>query len=480
MPDLRLLRADWTKLVSVRRWVLAFAAAAVVTVVFSMLIASGSGVDIDGENLTVGPDGQPVTDDFHFVHQPLAGDGTMTALVATQTAVAENGNATEPQSRAKAGVMIKESISAGSQYAAVMTTPEHGVRMQSNFTTDEAGSASSAPQWVRIVRDGTTITGYESPNGREWNEVGSVTLDDLPSTLEVGFFVASPAEMFFERRAGSSSVGAVSTMGVATFDNVSLEPAEGQLSEWVDDDIGMGWSRGPAKEVDGVFTVTGSGDIADNPPDDDVVQISLIGVIIGSLVFIAVSVLFVTSEYQRGMIRTTFAAAGRRSQVLVSKAIVSAAVTFVVGLVASVTAFYLAQPTLRENGFAPPRFPEPSLSDPAVLRAVVGSAALLAVIAVLSVGIGVIVRRSAAAIALVIALFFLPAFLSLALPPAPAEWLVRLTPASGLAIQRALEPTKALIEPWAMIPPWVGFGVLCLYAGAALALAMWLLNRRDA
>jgi hypothetical protein len=57
---------------------------------------------------------------------------------------------------------------------------------------------------------------------------------------------------------------------------------------------------------------------------------------------------------------------------------------------------------------------------------------------------------------------------------------MRVTPAGGFAIQRAKEPTEALVEPWSLIGPWTGFGVLCAYAAVTLALAFWLLRRRDA
>jgi hypothetical protein len=476
----RLIRAEWRKLWSVRRWAIGLLGAGVVSVAISMLIASGSGVGGQEELVTVGPDGQPVSDDFHFVHQSLSGDGTITAQVHTQAQRDDGGRATDLQDQTMAGVMIKESTTSGAPYTALMTTPGRGVRMQANFTTDIVGSDESSPRWLRLAREGQVITGFESGDGNEWREVGSVTLD-LPDAAEVGFFVASPPAVRIERQAGRTGSGEISTLGTATFADIALEPADGTSPKaWVDDAIGDGGSEGAAAEENGVFTVTGAGNIAENLPADDVVEISLIGMIIGSLAVIAVSALFVTSEYRRGMIYATFAAIPRRGRVLAAKSAVMAAATFAISLPASFAAFFLAQPILRDNGFAPPRFPEPSLSDPSVLRAVVGSAAILAMVAVLAVGVGMIVRRSAATIAVVTGLFFMPAFLATAMPPAPAEWLVRLTPASGLAMQRSLEPTRDLVQPWAMIPHWLGFGVLCLYAFAALAIAGWSLQRRDA
>lgn len=475
MPDRRLIRAEWHKLRSVPRWVIALVAAGAITVGFSVFVAATNSTGVHGE-IATDSEGRAVEDDFQFVHQPMTGDGTVTVRVTSQTGVDGSGNPADPQPWAKAGVIIKESTVAGTGYAAVLATPEHGIRLQSNFGTDIAGSDSEAPRWLRLTRDGSTITGLESADGHTWDEIGSVTLDDLSSTVEVGFFVASPPEVSVERRAGGTSVGAEGTTGVATFDNVSLDG--GRDGAWTGDSIGR--SNGSVEQVGSEFTVRGSGDITDIDPPDDVVQMSLVGVLIGVLAVIAVGVLFVTSEYRRGMIRTTFASTPRRGAVLTAKAVVTGVATFAIGVVACFGAFFAAYPLLRSNGMAPPLIPEPSLSDPNVLRAIVGSAAVLALVAVLSVAVGMIVRRSAAAIAVVTALFFLPAFLAQGLvTPALADRLVQYTPAGGLAIQRALPATDIVTDSFAAVGPWAGFGVLCVYVVGALGIAGVLVQRRD-
>jgi hypothetical protein len=166
--------------------------------------------------------------------------------------------------------------------------------------------------------------------------------------------------------------------------------------------------------------------------------------------------------------------------VLAAKAIVIAVVAFAVGLVAAVISFQLGQPILRENGFAPPAFDTMSLSDPIVWRAIAGSAVLLALVAVLSLCLAVITRRSASAITLVIVLTVLPLLTGFGLPAGAAGWLMRLTPAGGFALQRVVEPTEELVDPTAMITPLAGLAVLIAYAAGAFAVAGWLLNRRDA
>jgi hypothetical protein len=477
----RLVIAEWTKLRSVPRWAMAMLAGVVLTVLVSVLTASGSGYGGDGPESPIGPDGGRVRDEFHFVHQPLTGDGSVTAKVLSQTGVEEESN-----EWAKAGVMIKESTEPGSQYAAMMITPGHGVRLQSNFTTDRAGSEGTTPRWLRLTRSGTSVTGYESADGASWTQVGTVELPSLPRRVEVGLFVASPVALKTERQFGSGSVVGSPSSSTARFSDVLVTTAEpGQPASWSDQDIGRP-VPGSATEAGGVFTVTGSGDIAPSPPDDDAIRLSLTGVSVGVMVIVAVAVLFITSEYRRGMIRTTFAASPRRGRVLAAKAIVIGATTFVVGLVASFASVLLALPVLRANGFAPPAFQVPSLSDGPVVRAIAGTAALLALFAVLGLAAGAILRRSPGAIIVVVVPLLIPQLIAGALPLAAARWLMLATPAAGFSIQQTVERydfvSSICLPEDGCFPtgPWVGFGVLCAYTAVALAAGFWLLRRRDA
>ena len=477
----RLLRAEWTKLRSAPRWVAAMLAATGLTVLFSLVIAAGSQSDANRHpDFVVGPDGQPVVDDFYFVHRPLSGDGGLTARVLTQDGRDPDSSSRTGREWAKAGIMLKESTASGAPYAAVMVTPGHGVRLQSNFTTDLAGGTGTAPRWLRLTRSGSSITGYESADGTTWSRLGTVVLGGLPETVEVGLFVGSPNDVVIERQFGSTARGEISTLGTATFDHVSAEAARpGPAAPWSGQEVGER-GAGEYTESAGIFTVSGSGDIAPSPRDDDTVAISLGGILAGLMVIVAVGVLFVTAEYKRGVIRTSFLVSPRRGRVLAAKAIVIGSAAFVVGLIACLTALPITQPILRANGFAPPAFPPVSLADPAVLRSVVGSAALLALAAVFSLGLGTILRRSAGAITLAIALFVLPLLLATALPPEAGQWFMRLTPAGGFAVQRAKEPTDSLVEPWAMISPGAGLGAVAAYTAVTLAVGWWLLRRRDA
>jgi hypothetical protein len=470
----RAVRAEWTKLRSVRRWVLGLAAGLLVTVLFSALGASGSSTDLNDnpqELGVVGPDGDRVKDEAHLVYQELTGDGSITARVATQ----QNSHA-----RAAAGIMLKRSDQPGSAYAATVVTPGHGVRFQANYAVDEPGSAATAPRWLRLTRTGDTVTGYESADGATWSRVGAITLRGLPPTVLVGMVVASPPTIETERNFGSSSVGGRATEGEATFDNVAVEPARSD-AEWRDLDTSAGFEPRPYTEEGGTFTIAGSGRLEVRVEDTDVPQLGLTGIMIGQIAVIVIAVLFVTSEYQRGMIRTTFAATPARGRVLAAKATVMGGAAFVVGVVAAVVSFLITQPMLRDNGFGPPGFPVASLWDWPVLRALVGAGILMALVSVVSLAVAVILRRSALAVAGLIVLVLAPIFVGGGLPVDVEKWLVWVTPTAGLSLLQTVEPNPAFpLEPWRQATPGLGLGVLCLYAAVGLAAAAWLLRRRDA
>jgi hypothetical protein len=481
----QLLRAEWTKLWSVRRWTITMLGAAGLTVLLSVVVSGLGTTDVNRYPTFVsGPDGTPVDDEFQFASQPVTGDATMTAHVVSQTISHE---------WAGAGIMMKDGHTSGSRYAAVLVTPKHGVRMQANFTTDHEASDPTS-MWLRLVRIGDTVTGYESKDGVTWREIGRESGLGLPPTVEIGLFVSSPARVVIERQAGSTSVGEVPTTGRAVFDAVRLDGHTIALTgrqvrrPAAPEGIEPPTNKPPAESggrdsgttvLDGVYTLTGSGKIGPNPPPDDIVQVSLFGVFGGIIALIGVGVLSMTSEFKRGLLRTTFAASPRRGRVLAAKAGVLGAATFGVGLVASVTAFLLAQPVLRSRGWTLPAHPPPSLADGPVLRAVVTAAVFIAAVALLSLGLATILRHSAAAITSVIGLVVLPFILGSVLPAEAARWLLQVTPAAGFATLRAKPPTVMLVDPSAMIDPWLGLGVACLYAMVSLAGGWWLLRRRD-
>ncbi|MEU6679977.1 DUF1349 domain-containing protein [Streptomyces sp. NPDC046925] len=491
----QLLRAEWTKLRTVRRWGLTLLAGVLVTVLISLFSASSSGVEIagGGSPAPTGPGGISVRDDFTFVHRTLPADGSITARVTGPTGVSPD----RAPDWAKAGVIVKENTESTSDYAALMVTPGHGVRFQHDFTRDAAGGAASAdePRWLRLTRTGGTVTAYTSSDGRGWERIGTSRLDRSTGAVPVGLFVASPDVESTKREFGNVSVSGGPSRSTARFDKVTVKGAKGG-EEWRRTAVGQAGGDQASRDQGelrrsgpggGTFTITGSGDIAPGAPmQPDLVATALNGSQLGLVLIAALGVLFITAEYRRGMILTTFTASPRRGRVLVAKAVVVGTVAFAAGLVASVASFLLSMPVLRANGHKPPRFPEFSLADGPALRAVLGTAALLALIAVLALALGALLRSTAAAITTVVVVIVLPLILVSVLPLGLSQWLQRLTPVAGFAIQETTpryDQVASLCLPEDGCYPqgaWTGFATLAAYAVVLLAVAVWRIRKRDA
>ncbi|UXX95557.1 hypothetical protein N7U49_33455 [Streptomyces sp. AD2-2] len=181
----------------------------------------------------------------------------------------------------------------------------------------------------------------------------------------MGAFLAAPNREVVHRSFGGTSSVAGSGQATGTFDHLGLTGTSG-TGGWTATDIGAptphappGSTRPGASTVtpDGVYTLTGQGDIAPDENNPDMVQMSFQGVFVGLLFMATLGTLFVTSEYKRGLIRTTFTATPSRLKVLAAKTTVIGAVTFVTGLPATAIGFTVAQRTLRSNGFKPPSSP---------------------------------------------------------------------------------------------------------------------------
>jgi ABC-type transport system involved in multi-copper enzyme maturation permease subunit len=502
----QLLRAEWIKFRSVRGWVIGMIVAVLATVGLGLLIASGSVCSVgpfpghpqaDACSAPLGPGGVVVTDSFYFVHQPLTGNGSLTVRVTALTGVVLNSGAPGLQPWSKAGIIVKQNLRPGSAYAAMLVTGGHGVRMQYDYTHDVAGLAGAvsgvSPRWLRLVRSGDTLTGYESADGIRWARVAAATLPGLPVTVQAGLFATSPPAV---PRSNAVEARSGDTRATATFDRVRLTEASHRTTGargWAGTDVGappgpLGAGQVGAFHRDGgTFMVGGSGDIAPSVSPRGVgtpLSQTLIGAFAGLIAIIVVATMFITAEYRHGLIRVTLAASPRRGRVLAAKAIVIGSVTFVAGLVSAAAAIPLGEGVLRRHG----NFiaPVPALTE---LRVIAGTAALLAVAAVLALALGAVLRRSAAAVTTVIALIVLPYLLagaSPALPAGAADWLLRVTPAAAFAVEttstRYPQVSNDYLPFFGYYPlgPWAGLAVLCGYAAAALALAAFLLRRRDA
>jgi ABC-type transport system involved in multi-copper enzyme maturation permease subunit len=515
----QLLRAEWTKLRTIRGWVVALVVAAALTAAVPIFLA-GTAKDsvescvhgvcqVEGQDVATGPEGGAVIDSFYFAHQPMAADGSITARVSglhgSSRLPVLLGFPSAPSTMpwAKAGLIIKASTKTGSAYAAVMLTGGHGVRMQYDFTHDVAGSSAGSAQWLRLTRSGDSVTGYESADGRHWTEIGSAVLPSLTGTAQAGLFVASPP---FEATAGTGdNTTSAGTQASASFGHVALSGAPPgshligtqvgppNASEKVKVPVNAHRSVkvrvtqvGSMRAAGGEIAVAGSGDIAPFEPTVDPLHVTFFGTLFGLIALIALGALFVTAEYRRGLIRTTVTASPRRGRILVAKSIVIGVVAFAAGLVGAAIALPIAAHKLFINGWRPPVWPELTLTSGIGLRVVLGTAAIAAVVTVLGLAAGAIFRRGTGAIVATTGVVIVPVILALVLPLTLGDWLLRLSPAAAFSLQAGVpryNQVSNVCAPYHScfpLSPWHGFAVLCVWAAVALGGAVYALRRRDA
>lgn len=206
--------------------------------------------------------------------------------------------------------------------------------------------------------------------------------------------------------------------------------------------------------------------------DFNAAEASLTGqVALGELIIVVLGALVITSEYSTGMIRTSLAVMPRRGVLYAAKAIVFAAVTLTISLVTSFVAFFVGQAILSSKHY------NTTLTQPGVLRAVLLSAAIVAVFGLLAYGAGAIIRHSAGAITAILGVIFLIPALAQALPNSWFADVVRWLPGG-----EALSPIARSGPPLSphLFGAWGEFAVFSCYAVVLLALGAWSFIRRDA
>ena len=205
--------------------------------------------------------------------------------------------------------------------------------------------------------------------------------------------------------------------------------------------------------------------------DNDIVADALSGVGIGAIVAVVIGAIAIGNEYASGLIASTFAAQPRRSRVLASKAILVGVSTTAVGVAAAFVAFFATRSLQRSNGFVAPAYPDPDLTSEPVLRAILGSGALCGLIGLLALGIGMVVKRTAITIPLVIGLMLVPALL--VVDENVARKVQGWSPFAGFSIQHTVDRDDYYTAPW------TGLAVLTAYAFGALAIGVAVTRRRD-
>jgi ABC-2 type transport system permease protein len=193
------------------------------------------------------------------------------------------------------------------------------------------------------------------------------------------------------------------------------------------------------------------------------------GMMFAQITAVVLGALIATSEYGTGMIRATLAATPRRGTVLAAKALVLSSTLFVAGTVTAFAGYLGGNWFLDDHGVGV------ALTDDGVLRSMVGSGLYLAVLGLFALGVGVLVRHTAAALSIVLALVFVVGTMVFLLPGAWGEWIGKLMPGnagSGVATPVSFNPD--------LLEPWVGFAVFSGEVAAVLLVAYLVFRRRDA
>ena len=196
---------------------------------------------------------------------------------------------------------------------------------------------------------------------------------------------------------------------------------------------------------------------------------ALDGVLIAQLVLGVVAVLAFSGEYGTGMIRATLAVVPSRLPVLWAKLIVLAGLVLPVTMLCAFVDFFAATAIVSSRGGS-----AISLTDPGVLRTVVGSSLYLTVVVIIGLALGALLRKSAAGLSVFAAVFFVIPVVVEALPHTITGFAPYLPSNAGGALWgQGVTGAHAL-------GPWTGFAVLCGYAVVLTAAAAWRLRRRDA
>jgi hypothetical protein len=169
-------------------------------------------------------------DQFHYAYKTLNGDGTMIARVVSIGAGTNTW--------AKGGVMIRQSLAAGSTHAYMPITANsdgtagNGASFQRRLAADgassntDSGTKVAPPYWVKIERKANAFSGYISPDGQTWTQLGTAQTIAMTDPVYIGLAVTSHVD--------------AATLRTFKFDNVGTTgnvTPDGPFSAW--DDIGI-------------------------------------------------------------------------------------------------------------------------------------------------------------------------------------------------------------------------------------------------
>ena len=208
-------------------------------------------------------------------------------------------------------------------------------------------------------------------------------------------------------------------------------------------------------------------DLADFEP----ISFSLVGSLVGGIVFAVLGVRAITAEYSSGMIRLSLTATPRRERLLAAKAAVLALVTLAAGTVMTVVMFLVAQAIL--SGYDAP---SAGLGDADALRAVLATSVMSPIVPLFALSLGFMLRSTAGAITSVLGLIFVPVIVGAILPQSWQDHVLFYLPG---AASDALAFGQLPDAPHGLAPA-VAATVLLGWTALFLGGALLALERRDA
>ncbi len=233
----------------------------------------------------------------------------------------------------------------------------------------------------------------------------------------------------------------------------------------------LGVSIGIGAAISGGTAANWSHTTAADRATFDATQASIAGLFyLGQLVIVVLGAMVLTAEYSTGMIRTSLTAMPRRVTVYAAKAAVFAVVALVVTLVAAFIAFFLGQSLLAST------HQSATLSQPNVLRAVIGSALYVTLCGLFAFAAGAILRHTAGAITTIIGLLFVIPILVHLLPH---SWYIDVERWLPDAAGRAISATVSGQDPH-LFSPWGQFTVFAVYTAILLVIGAVVFRKRDA
>ncbi|GAA1126632.1 ABC transporter permease [Arthrobacter flavus] len=193
------------------------------------------------------------------------------------------------------------------------------------------------------------------------------------------------------------------------------------------------------------------------------------GLTFGQLTIASLAVVLIASEWTTGMIRSTLVAVPKRTPALLAKTVIVAGIAFLVGLASALASYLIAQPVLASANI------DFALTEDGVLASIINTGTFLALVAVISMSIGILLRNSAGGIVTAVAVFFVLPLIG-ELLSGLADWVpdaVRFLPGTaGLQMVAVTASEEALSR-------WEGGLVMGAWALLLLVIALLVAKKRD-